>query len=130
MINIFIDYQETVVSCGVFMQCNSRILLIVFLNILTQLLRYMSVVNVNRHPRLTFGKLNQHRIIYIIVNQNNPFLCLTDKIRNQGVGIKNLAVEKDSLLRFLIITKLIKNCIDFLISFQLLLLNTFNSLKN
>ncbi len=49
MVYVFINYQESVVGFGVFVKSYARILLIVFLYILTQLPRDFTIVNIYRH---------------------------------------------------------------------------------
>ena len=98
MIDILIDYKETVVGLCVFMKRNAGILLIMFLHILTELFRYLTIIYINCHTRLSLGKLNKYRIINIIVNHHNPRLCLMDKIGYKHIRIEYLTIEKYTLL--------------------------------
>ena len=55
MIDVFIYYQEAVVSLPIFMECYTGILLIMFLYILTKLFGNLPVIDINSHTGKTLG---------------------------------------------------------------------------
>ena len=72
-------------------------------DVLAQLLRNLSVININLDARPTFRELHEHRIVNIAVNDNYPFICLPDQSGNKGVCVKNLPVKEDSFLDHIIL---------------------------
>lgn len=129
MIDILINYQETVVGFGAVMQCYSGILCVMPLHILTKLTRNLSGINIHSHARGTFGQLNQNRIVNITVDKDNALFGFSYKLCNKDISVKYLAVEEYAFSCLCVFTQSVKNRINLLICFQLFHLQPVNSLK-
>ena len=49
------------------------------------------------HPVGALVEQGQHRVVHVIVEQDDAALGTTDKVADKGVGIKELSVVEDAL---------------------------------
>ncbi len=67
-------------------------------NIKLELTAYTLSIDGSRHTIFPLIKQSQNRIIHIIVNKNNHFLCTLNQIGHESIGIINLPIVKYALL--------------------------------
>lgn len=99
MIDGAVEDKETVVETVGGADLHSRVLPVVALNVKPE-----SVGNVPGDDRGTdivgpLGEHLQHRIVHIIVDKDDAFLCGADEVRCEGVRVENLSVAEDTLHR-------------------------------
>ena len=56
-------------------------------------------IDESRHTIFSFIKQCQYRFIYIIVDKYNALLCTLNQVGNEIIGIINLTIVENTLLR-------------------------------
>ena len=120
MVNDIVDYQEPVVGILQNFHGDWWILAIVFFKIKFELLGKLQCVDCGLYSALPLVKHREDRFIDIVVNQGNTILRALNKVRNENIGIKGLAIEEYSALGLhRTVFKTIENCIKFMFGFNL-----------
>lgn len=99
MIDGAVKDKETVVETVGGADLHSRVLPVVTLDVKPE-----GVGDVPGDDRGTdivspLGEHLQHRVVHIVVNEDDAFLCRADEVRREGVRIENLSVAEDTLHR-------------------------------
>ena len=96
MVNGLVNHQKAVVGIFKNLNINGFVLRVVKINVVLQGWSYLTGINCGFYPRRTLVKKFQNRIIYIIVNENDPFLCAANQVADKDMGIKHLTFKKDA----------------------------------
>ncbi len=97
MIHRVIDAEEAVVGVLERIDVDGAVLRIVSLQVEGELLGDGACVNLCAHPVGTFVEEGQHRVVNIVVEQDDAALGTADKVTDKGVGVKDLPVVEDAL---------------------------------
>lgn len=98
MIYILIDYHEAVVCLLIGMQDYTGILGVMRSNILTELARNLTIVNINRYTCVAFCQLYEYGIVNVVVDNDDSFMSLADEVGNENVSIEDLTLEENTFL--------------------------------
>ena len=99
MINGVVDTEEAVVSVLELVNGNSLVLCVMSLQVEGELLSDAAGVNLRTNSIGSLVKHGQHRVIHIIVEQDNATFGTSDEVVDKGVGIENLSIVEDALRR-------------------------------
>ena len=64
-----------------------------------QRFRDLSRDNLRRHARLPLCQRQQHRVVDVVVDEDDASLCRPDKVRRESVCVEDLPVVEDTLDR-------------------------------
>ena len=101
MVDSIVDAEETVVDFVVELCLDGLVLGVVLLKVERELLFDFLCVDGSRDFLPSLVEHRQHSVVHIVVEQYDAFLGRADKVGNEGVGIEDLPVEEDALLRLL-----------------------------
>ena len=115
-----VDAEETVVDFVELFHLDGLVLGIVLLKIERELLLDLLGVDGGGDFLPSLVEHRQHGVVHIVVEQYDAFLGRADKVGNEGVGIEDLPIEEDALLRLLAGIKATEDLIDALVCYQLM----------
>ena len=95
-----VDDEEAVVVAVALPNRDRRILPVVAFEVELQRFRDVFRDNLRRHALLPFRQRQQHRVVHIVVDENDAFACRPDQIRREGVCVEDLSVVEDTLDRW------------------------------
>ena len=99
MIYIIVYTKETVVRKTECFNIYRWILDIMTVNVKLELTVNLLRIDESRHTIFSFIKQCQYRFIYIIVDKYNALLCTFNQVGNEIIGIINLTIVENTLLR-------------------------------
>ena len=99
MIDGVVDDEETVVVAVALPNTDGRVLPVVSFEIEGKRFRDVSRDNLRRYALFPLRQRQQHRIVHIVVDEDDAFACRPDKVRREGVSVENLSIEEDTLDR-------------------------------
>ena len=76
-----------------------RVLLVVEIEIQGQCFRYFPCDNGGVDTIVSFCESFQHRVVHVIVNEDDPFACRSYQVRHESVSVKDLPIVEDTLGR-------------------------------
>ena len=91
-----VDNQEAVVALLVGVDAYRGILAVVLLHVQLQLVADGLRVDVGFHAGIPFAEHQQHRLVHVVVYQQQGLPCGADKVCDELVGIEQLAVVEDA----------------------------------
>ena len=97
MIHCVVDAKETVVGVLERIDGDGAVLRIVALQVEGELLGDVARVNLCAHPIGAFVEQGQHRVVHVVVEQDDAAFGAAHQVADESVGVENLAVEEDSL---------------------------------
>ena len=106
MVDVVIYDEEPVVRVLEDFHLDCRILGVVLVDVQLEGLANLHRVDSGRDPGSALVQHCKDRVIYVIVNKDNPGLRLADPVSDEGVGIIGLAIEEDSLANRFVLLKL------------------------
>ncbi len=99
MIYIIVYTKETVVRQTECFNIYKWILGIMTVNVKLELTVNLLRIDESRHTIFSFIKQCQYRFIYIIVDKYNALPCTLNQVGNEIIGIINLTIVENTLLR-------------------------------
>ena len=96
-----VDAEETVVDFVELFHLDGSVLGVVLLKVERELLLDLLGVDGGGDFLPSLVEHRQHGVVHIIVKQHDTLLGRADEVRNEGVGVEDLPVEEDALLRLL-----------------------------
>ena len=91
-----VDYQEAVMAFLVSMNAYRGILAVVFLQIQLQLVADGLRVDLGFHAGIPLAEHQQHRLVHVVVYQQQGLSCGADKVGGELVGVEQLTVVEDA----------------------------------
>ena len=88
-----VDNQEAVVALLVGVDAYRGILAVVFLQVQLQLVADGLRVDVGLHADIALAEHQQHRLVHVVVYQQQGYLCGADKVGGELVGIEQLRIR-------------------------------------
>lgn len=77
----------------------ARVLPVVSFEIEGKRFRDVSRDNLRRYALFPLRQRQQHRVVDVVVDEDDASLCRPDKVRREDVGVENLSIEEDTLDR-------------------------------
>jgi len=130
MIDGIVDAEETVVDLVEPFHLDGLVLGVMLLKVERELLLDLLGVDGGRDFLPSLVEHRQHGVVHIIVKQHDTLLGRADEVRNEGVGVEDLPVEENALLRLLTCIKATKDLIDALVGNDLVLFDVFKTLED
>lgn len=130
MIDGAVYTEEAVVDFVEGLHLDGLILGVMFLNVQRELLLDLLGVDGGGNFLAAFVEHCQHSIIDIVVEQHDAFLGRADEVGDEGVGIEDLPVEEDALLRLLAGFEQLEDTVNPFVGFYLMIFNIGESLEH
>ena len=93
----FVDDEEAVVDVLDAVNFDCWVLRIVFFQIEEKGGRNALGVNSCAHSDAALGQLQQHRMVDVVVDEDDGLLCLLNQFAEENVGIEDLVLEEDAV---------------------------------
>ena len=87
-----INNQKAVMTLGQFINRNRRILCIMFFQIQSEMFTDFFRKDRSRNPRGAFGKLYEHAVINVVINQYNGSLGRAKQVINKYIRITSVPI--------------------------------------
>ena len=97
MIHCVVDAEEAVVGVLELIDGDGAVLCIVSLQVEGELLCDVACVNLCAHPIGAFVEQGQHRIVHVVVEQDDAAFGAAHQVADESVGVEDLSVEEDAL---------------------------------
>ena len=123
-----IDEQKAIMNVLDASNFKGRILGVVLLQIESKAGGNNGSVNDSGDTFSSLGQLEQHRVVDIIIDENNGGLGAHDYIVEEGICIEELVIKKDTEFRQITPTYCAPNCVDFRMDQCTLLFQTHQSI--
>lgn len=98
MIHRVVDAEEAVVGVLERIDGDGAVLCIVALQVEGKLLGDVARIDLCTHTVGTLVEQGQHRVVHIVVEQDDAALGTADKVTDKGVGVEDLPVVEDALV--------------------------------
>ena len=99
MIYCVVDAEEAVVGVLERIDGDGAVLCIVALQVEGELLSDVACVNMCAHTVGAFVEQGQHRVVHVVVEQDDTVFGAAHQVADESVGVENLSFEEDSLHR-------------------------------
>lgn len=96
VIHHVVDAEEAVVGVLELTDGDGTVLRIVALQVEGELRRDAARVNLCTHAIGTFVEQGQHRVVHIVVEQDDAALGAAHQVADKSVGIEDLPIEEDA----------------------------------
>ena len=130
MIDGIVDAEETVVNLVELFHLDGLVLGVVLLKVERELLLDLLGVDGGGDFLPSLVEHRQHGVVHIVVEQYDAFLGRADKVGNEGVGIEDLPVEEDALLRLLAGFEQLEDTVNPFVGFYLMIFNIGETLEH
>ena len=97
MIDCIVDDEEAVVVSVAFPDRYGRILTVMSLKVQRERFCHTSRDNLRRYAFSSLRQHQKHRIVDVVVNEDDASFCGTDQVGGECVCVEDLAVEEDAL---------------------------------
>ena len=97
MIHRVVDAEESVVGVLERIDGDGAVLRIVALQVEGELLGDVACVNLCAHTVGAFVEQGQHRVVHVVVEQDDTFFGAAHEVADESVGVEDLSVEEDTL---------------------------------
>ena len=97
MIHCVVDAEEAVVGVLERIDGDGTVLRVVALLVEGKLLRDVACVNLCAYPVGALVEQGQHRVVHIVVEQDDAAFGASHQVADESVGVEDLSVEEDAL---------------------------------
>ena len=97
MIHCVVDAEEAVVGVLEHIDSDGAVLRIVALQVEGKLWCDAARVNLSTHSVGAFVEQGQHRVVHVVVKQDDTVFGAAHQVADESVGVEDLSIEEDTL---------------------------------